>query len=409
MTRGHGRRAIVVGGSMGGLFAGLLLREAGWAVVICERAGEALASRGAGIVTHPELHAAMVAAGADPGDALGVVVDGRMVLDRDGGTVCRMADRQVLTSWGRAHRFLRAACPDRIYRHRKALVAVDQGPGGVTARFADGTAEAGDLLVAADGVQSTVRRQLLPDARPAYVGYCAWRGLVDESELDAATRERMIPRVAFCLPPGEQMLGYPVAGAGEDIRPGRRRFNFVWYRPVDPGADRRRLFTGTDGHDHGLAIPPDRIRPDVVAAMRQDAERLLAPPFAEAVRKTQAPFLQAIFDLAVPTMAVGRVALLGDAAFVARPHVGMGVTKAAGDAVALVRCLAEAGDIDRGLAAYDRDRRPYGMRVIRRARHLGAYLQAQLHSPEERAGAEAHRSPEAVMTETAVMAGIDSW
>ena len=140
-----------------------------------------------------------------------------------------------------------------------------------------------------------------------------------------------------------------------------------------------------------------------------DAERLLAPPFAEAVRKTQAPFLQAIFDLAVPTMAVGRVALLGDAAFVARPHVGMGVTKAAGDAVALVRCLAEAGDIDRGLAAYDHDRRPYGMRVIRRARHLGAYLQAQLHSPEERARAEAHRSPEAVMTETAVMAGIDSW
>ena len=164
-----------------------------------------------------------------------------------------------------------------------------------------------------------------------------------------------------------------------------------------------------DGHDHGLAIPPDRIRPDVVAAMRQDAERLLAPPFAEAVRKTQSPFLQAIFDLAVPTMAVGRVALLGDAAFVARPHVGMGVTKAAGDAVALARCLAEAGDIDRGLAAYDRDRRPYGMRVIRRARHLGAYLQAQLHSPEERARAEAHRSPEAVMTETAVMAGIDSW
>lgn len=394
---------------MGGLFAGLLLRRAGWEVVICERAGEALASRGAGIVTHPELHAAMVAAGADPGDGLGVTVEGRVVLDRDGGTVCDMALPQVLTSWGRAYRFLRAACPDGIYRHGKALQQIEQGTGTVTARFADGTAETGDLLVAADGIQSAARRQLLPDVEPNYVGYCAWRGLVDEGELAPATHDRLLRRVAFCLPAREQMLGYPVAGAEEDIRPGHRRFNFVWYRPVDRQADMPQLFTGTDGRDYGAAIPPHRIRGEVIARMRADAERLLAPEFAEVVRRTAAPFLQAIFDLETPTMAIGRVAFLGDAAFVARPHVGMGVTKAAGDAVALVRALAEAGDIDAGLAAYDAERRDYGARVIRRARHLGAYMQSQLLSAEERAQAERHRSPRAVMTETAVSTDIDRW
>ena len=409
MTEAGARRAIVVGGSMGGLFAGLLLRRAGWEVVICERAGEALASRGAGIVTHPELHEAMVAAGADPGDALGVEVEGRIVLDRDGAALCRLELPQILTSWGRAYRFLRAACPDGIYRHGKALARIDQAPGRVTAHFADGTAETGALLVAADGILSTARRQLLPSAEPAYAGYCAWRGLVDEDELSPAAHDRLLRHVAFCLPPGEQMLGYPVAGANEDIRPGHRRFNFVWYRPVDREAGLRHLFTGADGRDYGTAIPPHRIRDDVIAGMRADADQLLAPEFAEAVRRTRSPFLQAIFDLETPAMAVGRVAFLGDAAFVARPHVGMGVTKAAGDAMALVRALQAAPDIDAGLAAYDAERREYGARVIRRARHLGAYMQAQVLSEEERAQAERHRSPEAVMTETAVSTGLEAW
>ncbi|MGE0715771.1 MAG: FAD-dependent monooxygenase [Alphaproteobacteria bacterium] len=402
-------RAIVVGGSIGGLLAGLLLHRAGWDVVICERAGEALASRGAGIVTHPELDAAMTAAGADLTDGLGIALAGRAVLDPAGGVLCAMALPQVMTSWGRAWRFLRAACPDGVYRHGKALERIDERADAVVAHFADGSVETADLLVAADGIQSTARRQLLPEAQPRYAGYCAWRGLVRESALSPASHGRLFGDVVFCLPPGEQMLGYPVAGADEELTPGRRRYNFVWYRPVDPVEQRRQLFTDADGRDHGTAIAPHLIRAEVVAAMRADAERLLAPPFAEVVRRTPRPFLQAIFDLEVPRMAVGRTVFVGDAAFVARPHVGMGVTKAAGDAVALARAVADAPDLPAALAAYDAARRPYGEKVIRRARHLGAYLQAQLLSDEERAEAARHHSPEAVMREVAVIDQMGRW
>ncbi|MCC7274640.1 MAG: FAD-dependent monooxygenase [Alphaproteobacteria bacterium] len=402
-------RAVVAGGSIGGLLAGLLLHRAGWTVTICERAGEALASRGAGIVTHPELHAAMVAAGADLSEGLGIAVDGRVVLARDGTAICAAAMPQVLTSWGRAYRFLRAACPEGIYLHGKALERIAERGGTVAVHLGDGSVETADLLVAADGVQSTARRLLFPAAAPRYVGYCAWRGLLDERALSPAAHAQLFRSVAFCLPSREQMLGYPVAGADEELTPGRRRFNFVWYRPADPAGDMKDLFTGSDGRDYGSAIPPHRIRPDVIDRMRDDAGRLLAPAFAEVVRKTPQPFLQAIFDLETPSMAVGRTALLGDAAFVARPHVGLGVTKAAGDAVALVRALAEHADVPAALAAYDAERRPYGARAIRRARHLGAYLQAQLLSPEERAQAELHRSPRAVMLETAVVDDIERW
>jgi 2-polyprenyl-6-methoxyphenol hydroxylase-like FAD-dependent oxidoreductase len=170
------------------------------------------------------------------------------------------------------------------------------------------------------------------------------------------------------------------------------------------------LLTDTEGVRHELSIPPNRIRPAVMGQMRGDADRLLAPQFAEVVRLTKQPFIQAILDLETPRMALGRtcrVAILGDAAFVARPHVGMGVTKAAVDAAALARAVeANPSDVYAALATFEHERIPRGAAVIRRARHLGAYMQAQLLTDEERAMAEWHRSPEAVMAETAVSTGL---
>ena len=52
--------------------------------------------------------------------------------------------------------------------------------------------------------------------------------------------------------------------------------------------------------------------------------------------------------------------LIGDAAFVARPHVGAGVTKAFEDGVALARCLQGSDDIDASLAMFDALRTPIG-------------------------------------------------
>jgi 2-polyprenyl-6-methoxyphenol hydroxylase-like FAD-dependent oxidoreductase len=409
-TARSSRRAIIIGGSMGGLFAALLLRRTGWRVDVYERVGAELAGRGAGIVTHPELWHVLERAGirCDP-ERLGVAVSGRVVLDRNGAVAGELQLPQVLTSWGRLYRLLRAALPNDEYHPGKVLDTLHQDAAGVTARFADGTVETGDLLIAADGIHSTVRAQLLPSARPLYAGYVAWRGLVDEQKLSSDTRAALCSSFGFCLPSGEQMLGYPVAGAGEELTPGRRGYNFVWYRPADVGGELRRLLTDADGTRHELSIPPTRIRPDVVAAMRRDAARLLAPQFAEIVEQTQQPFIQAIFDLESPRMALGRVALLGDAAFVARPHVGMGVTKAAGDAAALTDALiAHPNDPIAALTRFEDARQPFGAAVIRRARALGAYMQAQIRTAAEREMAERHRTPEAVMAETAVAEGIDA-
>jgi 2-polyprenyl-6-methoxyphenol hydroxylase-like FAD-dependent oxidoreductase len=402
-------KALVVGGSMAGLFAALLLQREGWNVDVHERIGAELAGRGAGIVTHSELFEVLGRAGIDTAAAaVGVVVPGRRVLDRSGGISGELELRQVLTSWGHLYGLLKAALPKERYHHGKNLVEVEELGDCVIARFSDGSEASGDLLIGADGLFSCVRAQLAVDVRPAYAGYVAWRGLVNERDLSPRTRAELCDWFAFSLPPGEQMLGYPVAGASEEMGVGERRFNFVWYRPADADHGLAELLTDIDGVRHELSIPPTRIRPDVIASMRRDAEQLLAPQFAEVVRLTSQPFIQAILDLETPRMALGsRTVILGDAAFVARPHVGMGVTKAAADAAALVDALrAHPADLPAALAKFESIRLPFGAAVVRRARHLGAYMQAQTATAEERTMAELHRSPEAVMAETAVATGI---
>jgi 2-polyprenyl-6-methoxyphenol hydroxylase-like FAD-dependent oxidoreductase len=95
------------------------------------------------------------------------------------------------------------------------------------------------------------------------------------------------------------------------------------------------------------------------------------------------------------------VAIMGDAAFVARPHVAAGVAKAADDAAALVTALAR-DDVESGLGRFEAERVPVGRRIIERARHLGSYLQAS-QSVEERSRSQRHSIPEAVLAETAVL------
>ena len=77
-------------------------------------------------------------------------------------------------------------------------------------------------------------------------------------------------------------------------------------------------------------------------AVKKDARRLLAPAIANIFERAEQPIFQAIYDLAAPRLTFGRLALLGDAAFVARPHVGAGVTKAALDAACLANALSYA-------------------------------------------------------------------
>lgn len=391
------QRAIVAGGSLGGLFAANLLLREGWDVRVYEHSRVDLVGRGAGIITHPELFTCLARIGIAIDERFGVDVPERIAFDTRGRIVGSLAIRQCLTTWGRLYELVKAAFPAERYHFGHTLVGLDLTDDNVSARFANGATAEAELLVGADGIRSAVRRALLPDVRARYAGYVAWRGLADESALSGSTREALFPRFAFSLNEREHMVGYPVAGFTRSTRAGERCYNFVWYRPVEETRGLPDLCTDVNGHTHDMAVPPPLLRPELVREARESARAAIAPQFAEVVERAREPFFQAIFDLACPRTTFGRVALLGDAAFVARPHVGMGVTKAAGDAMALADALHDACAVGPALASYETARKSVGAAVVAHARELGAYL-----GGERSIEARQRHTPDAVMREIAV-------
>ncbi|HTP92888.1 MAG TPA: FAD-dependent monooxygenase [Xanthobacteraceae bacterium] len=390
------RRALVIGGSLGGLLAGHLLRSTGWDVVVFERNAEELASRGVGIGTHPQLLAILKRAGVDFDDTMGIKVPRVICLDRSGRKIVEQPTVRTMSAWARLYRALRDALPAENYRLGMPLARVEQDGGGITAIFDNGARESGDLLVGADGVRSTVRAQFLPRVEPTYAGYVAWRAVLDERDVPRDIWREIFELYTFCLPEGEQLLAYPVPGRDNDTQVGRRGYNIVWYRPTDA---RKLVDISTDdnGRHHAAGIPPPLIRNDVIAQVKADARAILAPQMAEIFSRTM-PFFQPIFDLESPQIVFGRVVLTGDAAFVARPHVGAGATKAAIDAASLADALRDAGDdTDRGLADYQRVQQPFGRHMVALGREQGAYLSAQIKPKEQRTADELERSIDDVL------------
>lgn len=375
-------RALVIGGSVGGLFAAHLLRSIGWDVLVCERNRADLAGRGAGIGTQDPLHEIMQRIGLRDDETMAVATQSCTCIDQGGRTLYDMSLRRVTSAWARFYRPLKDAWPNTLYRPGLQLERVETTRDGVTAVFADGTRIAADLLVGADGIRSTVRSCLLPGLEPSYAGYIGWRALVPEPEVPAAIRTTLFDRYTFCLPDGELVVAYPVPALDGDTRVGHRAYNLVWYRPADANA-LAELCTDATGRRHDGSIPPPLIRRKVVAQMKADAADRLAPQLADILSRSEQPIFHPIYELQSPCLVFGRVALLGDAAFVARPHGGAGVTKAALDAAALADCLVAAGrDVDEGLARYNRDQVRLGDWIVGRGRHLGGYVSAPVRPPD---------------------------
>jgi 2-polyprenyl-6-methoxyphenol hydroxylase-like FAD-dependent oxidoreductase len=317
------RRAIVIGASLSGLLATALLRKAGWSVDIFERSDVELFGRGAGITVQPELREALVDAGADV-SRLGVEIAERIAIDREDRVVERLTYPQTVTSWDKLHNLMRSRIPGEIHHLGCNLQCVEQTSSGVTAYFTNGRVEKADLLVAADGYRSTVRGIYLPEVQPIYAGYVIWRGVADESVMPQSARSVIFDRFAFFLPPNNKIIGSPIPGPDEALEPGRRRYNWVWYRPVDKDM-LEKMLVDEDGVCHPISIAPPKVRQDIIDALRREAQEKLPPSFNDTLKVIPRPFFTPIYDHFSPKMVFGRVVLIGDAASVGRPHIGMGV------------------------------------------------------------------------------------
>ena len=361
----------VVGGSLGGLTAALLLRDAGCQVTVYERSPAALEARGAGIaVLEQTLRYPLERLGLAP-EEICTQTHWMRFLESDGSTAYVEPRSYRFSAWNTIYRVLHDAFPAESYLLGRELTTFAPEGRGVALTFGNGDAGRAELLVCADGISSASRHRMFPEVQPRYAGYVGWRGTVPEAELSRGTYEALRDAITYQVLPHSHILVYPIPGIDGSVDPGHRLMNMVWYRNV-ADADLPDFLTDRQGVRRDVSLPPHHVRMEQIDEMRRFAAGHLAPPIAEMVTSVAEPFVQAVFDVEVPRMASGRACLVGDAAFGVRPHAAAGTAKAAEDGWVLVEELLRAdGDVGLALPRWERRQLALGAGLLARTREIG--------------------------------------
>jgi salicylate hydroxylase len=343
--------AIVVGGGIGGLFAANALIAHGLGVSVYEQA-PALGEIGAGVFLTPNSVRHLQRLGLGPSiEKWGVRVGARSHYFRHDGAPIAPVQVTDSSGWNATfgmHRadlvdILAAALPPGVVRtgHRGVGAELTDAVARVT--FANGTVAEGDMVIAADGIHSELRRHVAPPSRPVFHGSVAYRGVLSHG---------LIPHwPADCwlmwLGQARHFLTFPVR-AGELI-------NYVGFVPAD------------EAMKESWSAPGD---PDV---LRREFEGW-DPRIATLLSRVEKTFRWALYDREpLPTWTTGRLTLLGDAAHPMLPHLGQGANQSIEDGMALATILARADrpTVPAALVAYERLRRERVAAVQRGARENG--------------------------------------
>jgi 2,6-dihydroxypyridine 3-monooxygenase len=368
-------RAAVVGGSVGGLTAALLLRDAGWEVDVFERSAVLLEGRGGGIVLHPATARYLVERGEVTPAEISVSAPWLRYLDRAGGVAHQERCRYRFTSYDSLYRRLLEFFGWDRYHLDEECVGLDDPHGNPCLEFASGRVARNDLVVFADGINSFGRRLLAPRGEPHYAGYVAWRGTVGEDQVEPATFEAVADAITYHILPAGHVISYPIPPLESSAGYSRLQ-NWLWYWNVSPGAELDDLVTGGDGTRFTTSVPRGLVPRDRVSELARQAEASLPPVLSKIVIATPEPFIQVIVDAAAERTVSGRACLIGDAAFTARPHIAVGTAKAADDAWTLASALDGArGDVPGALRSWSRQQIALGAAAVARSREAGTRLQ----------------------------------
>ena len=356
------KSVLIVGGSLAGLMHALtfLSLPKPPKVRILERSPTALLhNQGAGIVAGGET-LQFFDKYVRPGRDIAVTSPMRHYLDRKGSEISAEHRAQRMTSWDLLYHLLRWRVeglqskyveglidderPKAVYENGCTITNIeDAGDDGVKIVYThkdrgDGQTAVADMLLAADGPSSTIKRLLNPSITRDYAGYVAWRGTAPESQLSDQAKESFVEKFTFFHTTGIQILGYLIPGRDGTLERGERLFNWVWYcNYKDDSPELEELMTDNNGKRHSITLPVGTMKPEVWEKQKRYAAEILPPQFAEAISKTQQPFIQAITDV-VPSKNCfmdGKALIVGDALAGFRPHTAASTSQAAYDALVM--------------------------------------------------------------------------
>jgi 2,6-dihydroxypyridine 3-monooxygenase len=375
MTGYTDARAVVIGGSIGGLTAALLLRSIGFTVEVYERSSAPLNGRGSGIVLQPDTVRWFTERSSQSLSDLNTSTRYVQYLNRDRGVDYREERAQRFTAWGTFYRALLADLGSEHYNLGEYADGFSQTEETVTVRFTGGRIATADLAVFADGINSTARQRFDPHAALHYSGYVGWRGTHPLRLLSSSARAELRDAITFDVPANSHVVMYPIPGE-DGTGPEHQLMNYVWYRNVAEGPELTELLLDKRGTPGLISVPPGLVQDRYIEELKDAAAEQLSPAVAEVLIATDQPYLQVVSDVRSDRMAQGRVALIGDAACAARPHAAAGTAKAAADAWTLANTLADAGgDVAAALAKWEPAQLELSHSLMRRAIAVGERFQ----------------------------------
>ena len=365
----------IVGGSLGGLTAACLLRDAGHEVVVFERSPVRLEQRGAGIgflpATYRYLHER---AGVDLAK-ISVPTSHIRYLDALGNVVHDESHNYLFSSWNTVYASTLDHFGASNYHLDFEMSSFSQTLDSVSVNFTNGRSVESHVLVAADGIGSMARNTLIPTSKSVYAGYVAWRGMVRESTLPASVCQRLSDAITYFVYPHSHILVYPIPDHDGRVTKGDRLINFVWYCNYEPGQELTKLLTDKNGLLREVSVPLGLVSESNIASMKAMARANLPTILSDIVQATAEPFVQVIYDVEIDEMAFGRICLLGDAAMVVRPHAAAGTAKAAADGWALAEALEKYDSVSLALEAYQNSQLALAKNLLERTRRVGAKSQ----------------------------------
>jgi 2,6-dihydroxypyridine 3-monooxygenase len=366
----------IIGGSIGGLTTALLLERAGFSASIYERNPSEFSGRGGGIVLQPEMLRWFTEVSDQNPGRLSTHSRFLRYLGPGNDIVFEEPVEWRFSSWSTLYRALLKDFGTNRYLLGHNVVGVRQTGGAVTVEFDNGATATADFAIFADGITSTGRSIIAPEAQPEYSGYIGWRGTVPEHEFTAMSLRLIGDALGYCFVRDGHICMYPIPGPKGEIETGHRLMNYVYYQNVEAGADLEDITTDIDGHRGPVSVPQGRVQERFITAMKEHANATLAPAAAELVTKTAEPYIQVIYDVRVPRMHQERIAILGDAAFIGRPHAAAGTAKAADDAWSLYEAfMSHTGEIPEVLAEWEKGRLAVGNNLVDRVSMMGRRAQ----------------------------------
>lgn len=349
-------RIVLVGGSIAGLSMAWALKRQGLEAIVYERSRGHLAHRGAGVMLAP--------AAASRLNLESRMVQQRFLLDQNLKVVWERPVLKRAVLWGDVYQQLRSLSEGVNLRDGRQVEKVSVDP---VRLLVDGRWEDADVLIGADGLGSLVREVVDPEFEAEYLGYVAVRGVVARERLPKSLptifNRLFSDAMAQILLSGEHVTVYGLPSEPPVL-------NWMWYRNT-PVEELENLLTDRTGRPHRWSIPPNSLSREVESALRKQAAQNLPPGLRDLVAATDDLFLQPVYCGSAARSYRGRVILIGDAAHLAVPHAGAGVSLALRDAEALAEVLASGKD----LAEWARVRREDADSHLDMAIRTGRYLQ----------------------------------